>query len=129
MPIKVLLADDSDIMRSAIRRTLEEEPRIQVVGEATSFAKTMQMVIDHKPDVLLFDLHLADRRDLKPHIVKAQLAGVRKVVAVSFSNDEQAKELAKSYGVSALLDKMRLYDELIPTIIQHSGENFSASGG
>jgi two-component system LytT family response regulator len=82
MAIKVLLADDSELMRSVMRRTLEEEPRIQVVGEASNFAKTMQMIVDHKPDVLLLDLHLAEKRDFKPHIVKAQLAGVRNVVAV-----------------------------------------------
>jgi chemotaxis response regulator CheB len=40
MAIKVLLADDSELMRSVMRRTLEEEPRIQVVGEASNFAKT-----------------------------------------------------------------------------------------
>jgi chemotaxis response regulator CheB len=44
MPIKVLLADDSDVMRSAMRRILEEEPRIVVVGEAATFAKTIQMI-------------------------------------------------------------------------------------
>jgi DNA-binding NarL/FixJ family response regulator len=126
--IKVLLADDSDLMRSAMRRTLEEEPRIQVVGEASNFAKTMQMIVDHKPDVPLLDLHLAEKRDFKPHIVKAQLAGVRNVVAVSFSNDDEARNLAKSYGAAALLDKMRLYHELVPTIMQCSdNRHFSAS--
>jgi DNA-binding NarL/FixJ family response regulator len=128
MPIKVLLADDNDGMRSAIRRKLQEEPRIEIVGEAPNFAKTVQMIADHKPDVLLFDLHLAEKRDFKPHIVKAQLAGVKNVVAVSFSNDDEAKKLAKSYGVSALLDKMSLYHELVPAIMQCSGnQNFSAS--
>ena len=128
MPIKVLLADDNDGMRSAIRRTLQEEPRIEIVGEAANFAKTVQMIVDHKPDVLLFDLHLAEKRNFEPHIVKAQLAGVKNVVAVSFSNDDEAKNLAKSYGASALLDKMSLYHELIPAIMHCSGnQKFSAS--
>jgi PleD family two-component response regulator len=117
LKIKVLLADDSDMMRSAIRRTLEEEPRIQVVGEAPSFAKTMQMIADYKPDVLLLDLRLAEKRDFAPEFVKAQLATVRNVVAVSFSNDHEAQDLAKSYGAVALLDKMTLYTEMIPAIL------------
>jgi DNA-binding NarL/FixJ family response regulator len=37
-PIKVLLADDSDVARRAIRRLLEENPMIELVGEADSFA-------------------------------------------------------------------------------------------
>lgn len=118
MLTKVLLADDSDIMRSAIRRTLQEEPRIEVVGEAASFAKAMQLIADTKPDVLILDLHLAEKRAFAPHIVKSQLDSVKKVVAVSFSNDDDAKNLAKSYGAFALLDKMRLYDELVPAIMQ-----------
>ena len=118
--IKVLLADDSDVMRSAMRRTLQEEPRIEVVGEASSFAKTMQMIADSKPDVLLLDLHLAQKREFAPSFVKSQLVGVRNVVAVSFSTDDEAKDLARSYGAFALLDKMNLYHDMIPTIMQCS---------
>lgn len=44
MAIKVLLADDSDVVRMAIRRTLEEDARIEVVGEASTFAETMQLL-------------------------------------------------------------------------------------
>jgi chemotaxis response regulator CheB len=104
MPIKVLLADDCDFMRRAIRRTLEEEPRIEVVGEASNFAKTIQMIADFKPDVLLLDLHLPEERHFAPEMVKSQLVSVEKVVAVSFSNDDEAKDLAKSYCAAALLD-------------------------
>ncbi len=125
MKIKVLLADDSDLMRSAIRRTLQEDSRIQVVGEASSFAKTMQMIADSKPDVLLLDLHLAEKRDFAPSFVKSQLVTVRNVVAVSFSTDDEAQALARSYGASALLDKMNLYNEMIPTIMQCSVDEAS----
>jgi chemotaxis response regulator CheB len=55
VPINVLVADDSEMMRKAMRKTLDEEPRIRIVGEATSFASTMQMIADLKPDVLLLD--------------------------------------------------------------------------
>jgi DNA-binding NarL/FixJ family response regulator len=112
---KVLIADDSEIMRTAIRRTLEEERSINVVGEASSFADTMQKIADLKPDVLLLDLHLFEKRDLTPALVKSQLDTVR-TIAVSFSNDTDSKALAESYGAVALLDKMTLYTEMIPAI-------------
>jgi chemotaxis response regulator CheB len=41
--IKVLVADDSDVMRTAIRRVLNEDNRIEIVGEASAFAQTMLM--------------------------------------------------------------------------------------
>ncbi len=118
MSIKVLLADDSDVMRTAIRKTLNEEPRIEVVGEAASFTTAMQMIADFRPDVLLLDLHLPEKRDFTPAVVKSQLASVDCTVAVSFSNDSDSKALAESYGAVALLDKMSLYVELIPAILK-----------
>jgi hypothetical protein len=41
-------------------------------------------------------------------------------MAVSFSNDDEARNLAKRYGATALLDKMNLYHELVPAIMQSS---------
>lgn len=120
MPIKVLLADDSDSMRSVIRSTLQKEPRIEVVGEASSFGKTVQMITDFKPDVLVMDVYFAEKRDFAPSLVKSLLVGVRSVVAVSSSNDDDAKILARSYGAYALLHKMSLVHHLVPTILQCS---------
>ena len=112
---KVLIADDSEIMRSAIRKMLREENNINIVGEASTFAETMQMIGDFKPDVLLLDLHMPEKRDFTPELVKAQLGTVC-TVAVSFSNDDDSKALAESYGAATLLDKMTLYTEMLPAI-------------
>ena len=116
MPIKVLLADDSDIMREAVRKLLAEEPRIQIVGEVSTFDAVLQSVQDFKPDVLVLDLHMPQKRELPPQEVKARLNNVKFTVAISFANDEEAKSLAASYGAAALLDKMSLYSQLLPAI-------------
>jgi chemotaxis response regulator CheB len=62
VPIKVLLADDSDVIRVAIVRLLMEEPAVEFVGEAVSFAETIRQTAILKPDVLLIDLHLCMER-------------------------------------------------------------------
>jgi two-component system, NarL family, response regulator NreC len=118
LPIKVLLADDSEIMREAIKKLLEDEPRIQIVGEASSFPAAMQLVADFKPEILLLDLHLPQKRDLLPALVKSQLHCIKYTLAISFANDEEARSLAASYGAVALLDKMSLYTELLPAIMR-----------
>jgi DNA-binding NarL/FixJ family response regulator len=120
MPIKVLLADDTDLMRHAIRKLITEEPRIELVGEASNFGQAMQLIADFKPEVLLLDLHLAEKREFTPALVKSQLASVQNVLAVSFSNDAEAKALAESYGAKLLLDKMELFNHLIPAILKCS---------
>jgi two-component system response regulator DegU len=115
-PIKVLLADDSDIMRDAVRKLLAEEPRIQIVGEVCSFDAVVQGLQQFKPDVLVLDLHMPQKHELQPQDVKSRLNNVKFTVAISFANDEEAKSLAASYGAAALLDKMSLYSQLLPAI-------------
>ena len=127
LPIKVLLADDSEIMREAIKKLLEDEPRIHIVGEASSFPAAMQLVADFKPEILLLDLHLPQKRDLLPALVRSQLNCIEYTLAISFANDEEAKSLAASYGAVALLDKMRLYTELLPAIMQLVGPSANSS--
>jgi chemotaxis response regulator CheB len=117
MSIKVLLAEDTDLMRHAISKLITEEPRIELVREASNFGQAMQLIADFKPEVLLLDLHLAEKRDFTPALVKSQLASVENVLAVSFSNDAEAKALAESYGAKLLLDKMKLFNQLIPAIL------------
>jgi DNA-binding NarL/FixJ family response regulator len=117
MGIRVVLADNSEAMRTAIRRTVGENPQINVVGETENFARTIQMIADLKPDVLLLDLYICENRDFTPELIKAQLNCVY-MLAMSFSNDNTAKELSESYGAVALLDKMKLYGELVPAIMR-----------
>jgi chemotaxis response regulator CheB len=110
MSINVLLADYTDLLRHAIRKLITEEPRIELVSEASNFGQAMQLIADFKPEVLLLDLHLAEKREFTPALVKSQLACVENVLAVSFSNDAEAEALAESYGAKLLLDKMKLFD-------------------
>jgi CheY-like chemotaxis protein len=88
-----------------------------LVGEATSFAETLQLAAGLKPDVLLLDLHMRDEREYRPELVKSQiLLHTKCVVAISLYNDDDARALAESFGAHVLLDKMTLYSELIPAI-------------
>jgi chemotaxis response regulator CheB len=124
LSIKVLLADDSDVMRRAIVKLLNEEPSTELVGEARGFAETIQLANALKPDVLLMDLHMSDEREYSPESVRVQLsmhAGC--IVAISVWNDEKAKALAERFGARVLLDKANLYAELISAIKQNSPPN------
>jgi DNA-binding NarL/FixJ family response regulator len=111
-------------MRTAVARMLKEESRVTVVGVASNFAQLMQMTADFKPEVLLMDLHLPEKRDFTPEFVKSQLAFVR-TIAISVSNDDDARELAASYGALVLLDKMNLYHELVPLILKYAQTPFN----
>ncbi len=117
MPIKILIADDNQVMRNAIRKLLVEEPLIKIVGEASTFQETAQAVAAAKPDVLLLDLRMPDTHEL-PAAVRSQLQCVDHTIAVSFAIDDEAQSLAASYGTVTLLDKMTLYNTLVPAILR-----------
>jgi DNA-binding NarL/FixJ family response regulator len=119
MCIKVLLADDTSLMRKAIRTLLSHEPEIELVGEAQNFAETVSMTRKFKPQVVILDLHMPDSSHLTPMNVSEGLrAYAARVLAISVWNDEDTRALAQSYGATDLLDKMRLGQELIPAVMK-----------
>jgi DNA-binding NarL/FixJ family response regulator len=127
MTIKVLLADDSDVVRRAIRGLLEEHPDIELVGEVKDFTQMVEMTKDLKPEIILLDLHMKrDEVKLTPVGVKSRLNGGARIVAMSFSTDEEARALAESFGAVAVLDKAELAEELIPTIYKFSTPSANA---
>jgi chemotaxis response regulator CheB len=91
------------------------------LGEASNFAEAISMTAALKPDVILLDLHMPDDRSFNPEFVKANLSGTR-VLAMTLSSDYASEEdtrlLAESFGAVTTLDKAKLYDELIPAILQ-----------
>ncbi len=56
--IRVLLVDDHQVVREGLRRMLELEPDIEVVGEAGDISKAISMVKSHLPDVVLMDIKM-----------------------------------------------------------------------
>jgi CheY-like chemotaxis protein len=117
MSIRLLLVDGSDIMRAAIRQLLTKELGIEVIGTAKNFTEALALTEALKPDVLLMDLHMSDESVCPPALVKSQaLLHTKCIVAMSLWNDEEAMTLAEGFGADVLLDKMKLYSELIPAI-------------
>lgn len=58
MPIRVLVVDDSAIVRSVLIRTLEREPDISVVGGAPDPYVARELLVQHTPDVVLLDIEM-----------------------------------------------------------------------
>jgi len=56
-PIRVLLADDSEMLRKAIRSLLSQETGIVLVAEAVNYPELLKQLKETKPDVALIDIH------------------------------------------------------------------------
>jgi DNA-binding NarL/FixJ family response regulator len=117
MPIRILVAEDNQVMRSEIVRILKEDLNLEVVGDAENFAQTLELVAALKPDILVLDLHMPDERNYSPGVVKQQvLQEVGCILGISVWNDHDARILAEKFGAKFLVNKINLYSQLIPSI-------------
>ncbi len=55
-PIRILIADDHAIFRDGLRRLLEADPGLRVVGEAADGIEAVKLALKLQPDILLLDL-------------------------------------------------------------------------
>lgn len=115
MPISVLVADDSPLIRKVIAGILEVDPEINVAAQAANFYQTMLLASTLRPEVIVMDVYMGRGNNVTPGEMKAGLADSI-VLAISFSYDDETKALAERYGAVTLLDKTKLTEELIPAI-------------
>ena len=121
MPIKVLLADGSDVIHRAIERHLKFEPKIKLVGRAKDFQEAVALVQELSPDVVLLDLRMTSA-------VNADDEGLRQIcecwtIAISVSVDDETDALFGKLNADAFIDKVYLSEKLIPVIWELAGRD------
>ena len=65
MTIRVLVADDQELVRTGLRMILDAQPGIQVVGEATNGREAVSLAQELRPDVCLFDIRMPELNGLE----------------------------------------------------------------
>jgi two-component system response regulator NreC len=65
VPIRILLADDHAVVRSGLRRMLQTDPSLEVVGEAKDGEETLHLAETLHPDVVLLDITMPPENGIK----------------------------------------------------------------
>jgi DNA-binding NarL/FixJ family response regulator len=116
-PIRVLIADDHEVVRLGIGRLLENHAGIEVVGLARDGAQAIAMSAEHCPDVILMDLEMPgiDGIEATQHIARGGGGGPSVVALTSFADRDHIAEAIDS-GAAGYLLKDAEPDELVAAV-------------
>lgn len=90
MPIRVLIADDHELVRYALRSMLEDEPGIEVVGEASDSTAAVAGCKEHAPDVIVLDLRMPGQGGIEVcREIRETCPQTNVLVLTSFDEDEE----------------------------------------
>ena len=123
--IRLLLVDDHEVVRSGLRMLLENEADLDIVGEADTGEKALEMVGTLKPDVVIMDITLPDISGIDiTKRVKEEHPDVA-VVALTIHEDQQYFFEMLQAGASGYVPKRAAPDDLINAIrASHRGEMY-----
>ncbi|RRQ81052.1 DNA-binding response regulator [Streptomyces griseofuscus] len=118
MTIRVLLADDQALLRSAFRVLVDSEPDMEVVGEASDGAQAVLLAKERRPDVVLMDIRMPGTDGLAATRLiseDADLAQVHVVILTTFEVDDYVVQSLRA-GASGFLGKGSEPEELLSAI-------------
>lgn len=114
--IRVLVADDHEIVREGMRTLLSEEPEIALVGEARDGAEAVELTRQLRPDVVLMDLLMPGMDGIEAtRRIRQEVPETRIVMLTSFAENDQVRDAVQAGAIGYLLKDI-LRDDLIRAV-------------
>ena len=112
MKVRILLADDHQIMREGLKALLGKHSSIEVIAETENGIETLAIARQEKPDVIIMDIAMPDINGIEvTRQLKAELADI-KIIALSMHSDRRfVSEILKA-GASAYVLKQAAFEDL-----------------
>lgn len=123
--MRVVLADDHRLFRDGLRRLLELEQDIKIVGEAKNGEETVQIILATDPDIVLLDINMPrmDGGEVVRRLVGSPIHS--KFVAITAYDDEEHLSALSSMGVSGYILKSSSMPDLMEALRSvYSGETY-----
>lgn len=114
--IRIVLADDHAVVRSALRMLLDAEPDMEVVAEAGDVDGAIRYVRGHRPDVLILDLNMPGRPSLEALSDITEASPDTNVVVLTMQNEPAFAREAMQAGVRGYILKEAADAELVKAV-------------
>ncbi|MCC5857443.1 MAG: UvrY/SirA/GacA family response regulator transcription factor [Ectothiorhodospiraceae bacterium] len=114
--IRTLLVDDHQLVRSGIRRILEDAEDIQVVGEAGTGEEALHLARENRPDVVLMDVNMPGIGGLEATRKLLHVHPEMRIIALTIYMDEPYPSKLMEAGAMGYLTKGCDVDEIIRAI-------------
>lgn len=114
--IRVLLADDHDLVRTGMRRLLDDVSGIEVVGEATTGEEAVALCRELVPQVVLMDINMPGMGGLEATKKVLNYNDAIKVIVVTMNEDEILAQTLLKAGAAGYLTKGCLINEIVHAI-------------
>ncbi len=115
-PIRVLIVDDHKLFRDGVKKLLELESDIDVIGEAEDGYDAVSMAVEAEPDILLFDINMPRMDGIQLVRELNALSCRARYVAVSAYDDEDSITALSAAGVLGFVLKASGKVELLSAI-------------
>ncbi|MEW6710951.1 MAG: response regulator [Candidatus Riflebacteria bacterium] len=114
--IKLLIADDMDELRSNVRRMLNNQENIKIVGEARNGKETIEKVKELQPHIVLMDINMPELDGLKAaEMITKDFPNVQTVI-MSIQSEQEYFRRAMKAGAKDFLVKPFSTNDLVETI-------------
>ena len=118
MPIRVVLVDDHAVVRAGLRRVLEAESDIEVVGEANNVREAVFEVRAQKPDVIVMDVVMPGASGIEGTPLVLHEAPDARVLVLSMQDDPRYVREAFATGASGYVLKEAADTEVVEAVRQ-----------
>ncbi len=114
--LKILIADDHQIVRRGLRMTIDAEPDMEVVGEAENGSQVAALVKKQSPDVVLLDLQMPEQNGIETlQQLRTEYAELPVLILTTFSDDTHLYAALRA-GAGGFLLKDMDGDDLLAAI-------------
>lgn len=123
--INVFLVDDHELVRTGIRRILEDVRGIKVVGEAQSGETAVAFCRQHHPDVILMDMNMPGIGGLEATRKILRIRPDVRIIVLTIHSENPFPTKVMQAGAAGYLTKGTAPDEMIHAIrLVHSGQRY-----